>query len=54
LVFGGLALTSCKKEYTCEYEGGAKTTFSEKDYTDAEITAAKTACNFANGTWSEN
>ncbi|HZH85672.1 MAG TPA: hypothetical protein VFD77_00050 [Brumimicrobium sp.] len=53
MVFGALALTSCKKEYQCAYPGGAVTTYSEKDYSDSEISTAKTACIFLDGTWSE-
>jgi hypothetical protein len=54
MVFGALALTSCKKEYTCDFADGQSQTYSEKDFTDAQISAAKTGCNISGGTWSEN
>ncbi|HLW30041.1 MAG TPA: hypothetical protein VKX29_04225 [Brumimicrobium sp.] len=53
MVFGALALTSCAKKYKCESSGGAVTTYSEKDYSDDEIAAAKVACNLGQGTWTE-
>lgn len=47
-----LALTSCKKEYTCTYSGGVSSaTYSEKDYTSAQIDALKTVCTSSGGTW---
>lgn len=47
---GTIALSSCKKEHTCDMDG-SKVTYSEKDYTDAQISAAKTACKLGGGTW---
>lgn len=47
-----LALASCKKEYTCTYDGGiSSATYSEKDYTSAQMDALKSVCTAAGGTW---
>ena len=46
-----LALTSCKKEYTCTYTGGSTMTYSEKDYTSAQMDALKSVCTMGGGTW---
>lgn len=53
MVFGALALTSCKKEYTCEYSDGTKVSYSEDDYSDEQIKDRKAACLLTDGTWSE-
>ena len=56
-VFGILAIaglfvaTSCSKVYTCEI-GGVTTEWSEKDYEQSVIDAAKVTCELAGGTWS--
>ena len=53
MVFGALALTSCKKEYTCEYTNGDKVTYNDKDHSDAQIKSYKAACAITDGKWSE-
>ena len=45
-----LALASCKKEYTCTISG-VSVTYSEENYTDAQIDAIKTSCELGGGTW---
>lgn len=55
LMFGALALTSCKKDYTCTIE------FSQQDdevveYNDlnnSDADDAKSSCEAAGGDWSE-
>lgn len=46
-----LALTSCKKEYTCTYAGISSATYSEKNYTSAQMDILKSACTGSGGTW---
>ena len=46
-----LALASCKKEYTCTINGVSSATYSEKNYTSAQMDALKTTCELAGGTW---
>ncbi|MFA5574098.1 MAG: hypothetical protein WC994_03475 [Brumimicrobium sp.] len=53
VLFGGLALVSCKKEYTCTFANGATTTMNDKDHSQAEIDALKASCDLLDGTWSE-
>ena len=51
LVFGAFMFTSCKKEYTCEYPEGPANTYSNKDFSDSQIDAAKITCGNAGGSW---
>jgi hypothetical protein len=56
ILFLGLVfcvLTACKKEYACEYPNGEDLTYSDKDYSDSQIEAAKNTCDMAGGSWSE-
>ena len=54
MILGTLTLTSCKKEYVCEYPSGLNSmVVSEKDHTDAEITNLKKLCIGGNGTWKQ-
>jgi len=53
LVFGVLILTSCKKEYTCDYTNNESSKYSNKDYSDSQIEAAKNTCEKAGGKWAQ-
>ncbi|HLV41713.1 MAG TPA: hypothetical protein VKY37_05500 [Brumimicrobium sp.] len=53
MAFGALALTSCKKEYKCEYPNGSKAVYNDKDHSSSEIKSAKVACAITDGKWSE-
>jgi hypothetical protein len=52
MIFGGLALTSCKKDYVCDYgvDGVPNQEFNDLDKDDAET--GETACKLVGGTWS--
>ena len=52
IVFIAFSLTACKKEYTCEYKDGPTYTYSNKNFSDSQIDAAKTTCGNAGGSWS--
>ncbi|RFC53293.1 hypothetical protein [Brumimicrobium aurantiacum] len=55
IVFGSLALTSCKKDYTCTYgEGETKVVEEHKDLTNDEAEDKKADCEggVIEGTWS--
>ncbi|HZH85671.1 MAG TPA: hypothetical protein VFD77_00045 [Brumimicrobium sp.] len=52
MVFGALALTSCKKDYTCKHTDS----FYDQEYKDlskTQATAAKSTCTLSGGTWSK-
>ncbi|PWH81370.1 hypothetical protein [Brumimicrobium oceani] len=53
MVFGALALTSCKKDYTCDFgmEGVPNQEYTDLDKDEAD--AAESACKLVGGTWSE-
>ena len=53
LVFGALALTSCKKDYTCTIKmpGMADTVVAYNDLKKADADKAETTCKAASGTW---
>ena len=58
LMFGALALTSCKKDYECEVtvSSGEETYSETADYPDlnkSDAEDAEKACEDAGGTWSE-
>jgi|GEM_PF-877762 len=45
-----LALASCKKDYTCKYEGYETETYTGLNKTQKDV--AKSACELGGGTWS--
>ncbi|WP_107039676.1 hypothetical protein [Brumimicrobium mesophilum] len=53
MVFGALALTSCKKDYTCEYDSVFYDDVTYPDLDKDEASAAETICKAQGGTWSE-
>lgn len=50
-VLGVAALSSCKKDYTCDYGDGV--TQSYTGLSKAEAETAETGCQLAGGTWSK-
>lgn len=52
ILFGTFALTSCKKEYTCDYPVGPANSYSSKDFSKSQLDAAKLMCDKAGGNWS--
>lgn len=50
-VFGVLALSSCKKDYTCDYGGGDTITYT--GLTKAQAESTETVCKLGGGTWSK-
>lgn len=55
MVFGALALTSCKKDYKCTYgDGDTKLVKEYKDLTKDEAEEQEKDCenNFVEGVWS--
>lgn len=56
--FGVLALSSCKKDYTCSYSvtSNGTTASSSQTYTGlskSQATAQETACKLNGGTWAK-
>lgn len=49
--FGVIALSACKKTYTCTYPNEVGTIEYPDLTTSAQVTAAKTGCETAGGTW---
>lgn len=50
-ILGVAALSSCKKDYTCDYGDGE--TYSYTGLSKSQATAAKSACTLGGGTWSK-
>ncbi|RYM35110.1 hypothetical protein ERX46_06960 [Brumimicrobium glaciale] len=51
MIFGGLALTSCKKDYVCKFDSAF---FADVEYPDlkkSQADTAETQCKAAGGTW---
>lgn len=53
MVFGALALTSCKKDYTCTYGENDIDPYTYTDLNKTQKTAAKSACELAGGTFAK-
>lgn len=53
-VFGVLALSSCKKDYTCSFTSNGSTVSTEyTGLTKAQAEAQETNCKFVGGTWAK-
>ena len=50
-VAGIIGLSSCATCNTCEISSTTSTEYCSKDYTSAQIDAAKLACEAGGGTW---
>ena len=53
VVFGGLALVSCKKSYTCTFTSPDAVAEYDK-LSSSEADEVKETCEAAGGTWSSN
>jgi hypothetical protein len=52
-VLGIIALSSCKKDYTCT-PLGSTTGITYPDLSKSEAETVETACKFGGGTWTKN
>jgi hypothetical protein len=55
MVFGAMALTSCKKDYKCTYDlGGLEVVDKHNDLNKDEADTKEAQCKVLGGTWSIN